>query len=114
MRRLDVSEEADFEAEDILHYSEMKFGAVAADRYRLLIQEAYRDLLSNPIRPGVKRLSGGPSDIYLYPIRLSRDRVARADRVSDPRHVIAFRYDDTRVEIVHLLHDAMDLPSRLG
>ena len=34
-------------------------------------------------------------------------------RVGRPRHVIAFRFDDRTVEIIHLLHDSMDIPARL-
>ncbi len=113
MRKVIVTGEAQSDVKDVLRESRSKFGPLARSRYRLLIQTAYRNLAENPIRPGVKRLSGGPNDIYFYAIRRSRDRVARAERVSGPRHVIAFRYDDTRVEIIHLLHDAMDLPARL-
>ena len=114
MRRLDVSREADLEAEEILRHSEAQFGPAAADRYRLLIQSAYRDIAENPTRPGVSTLRGIPADLRLYPVRHSRHRIAPADRVGQPRHVVAFRFDDARVEIVHLLHESMDLPRRLG
>ena len=114
MRRLEVSREADLEAEDILRHSEAEFGPAAADRYRLLIQGAYRDLAENPARPGVRTLGGIPADIRLYPIRHSRQRIPPADRVGQPRHVVAFRFDDARVQIVHILHESMDLPRRLG
>lgn len=114
MRRLDVSHQADLELTDILRHSESMFGALAADRYRLLIQTAYRDLCEDPGRPGVKALAGISGDIRLYSIRHSRHRVSITDRVGQPRHVIAFRHDDARVEIVRLLHEAMDLPRRLG
>jgi toxin ParE1/3/4 len=113
MRRLEVTEDAEREIDDLLNFSEDRFGAKAAERYRLLIDVALADLLSDPTRPGVKNLSGIPRGIRLYPIRHSRDRVPRPNRVNDPRHVIAFRYDDVRIQVVHLLHDAMDLPARL-
>jgi len=114
LRRLDVSSQADVEAEEIFHQSTRAFGEAAAERYRRLVQAAYRDLAENPTRPGVGTQPGIPADIRLYPIRHSRSRVPPEDRVGQPRHVIAFRFDDAKVEIVHLLHDGMDLPGRLG
>lgn len=114
MRRLEVSPDAEHEVDDLLAWSELKFGVRAADRYRRLIDVAFVDLLSNPDRPGVVTHPGIPADLRLYPIRHSRNRVAPEDRVGHPRHVIAFRFDDAKVEIVRLLHDGMDLPGRLG
>lgn len=109
-----MTHDAQADVRDVLRESRSQFGPLARSRYRLLIQTAYRDLAENPDRPGVKHLPGIPPDIRLYPLRYSRDRVPRADRVRAPSHIIAFRHDDTRVEIVHLLHEAMDLPGRLG
>ena len=72
------------------------------------------DLAENPERAGVGRRDDIPADLRLYPFRYSRNRVAPGQRVEDARHVIAFRFDDERVEILRLLHDAMDFPGRLG
>ena len=113
MRRLDLSPEADFEVEEILYRSAVEFGEVAAERYRRLLQAAFHDLVEHPNRPGVGTLPGIPAGLHLYPIRHSRNRVPTEDRVGRPRHVIAFRFDAVRLEIVHLLHDSMDLPARL-
>lgn len=114
VRKLVITPEARAEVRDVLVESRRKFGLVAQSRYRLLIETAYRDLLSYPLRPGVSELAGIPSDIRLYPIRHSRRRTQSADRVGRARHVIAFRFDEKRVEILRLLHDSMDLPTRLG
>ena len=113
MRRLEVSPDAEHEIDDLLAWSELKFGVRAADRYRRLIDVAFVDLLSDPDRPGVGTQPGIPADLRLYSIRHSRARVPREERVGQPRHVIAFRFDESKVEIVHLLHDGMDLPGRL-
>lgn len=109
-----MAPEADFEAEEILHRSTVEFGEAAAERYRRLVQAAYRDLVENPNRPGVGTQPGIPDDLRLYLLRHSRNRLPPEYRVGRPRHVIAFRFNDARVEIVHLLHEAMDLPGRLG
>jgi len=113
LRRLVVSVDARIAVAVALAVSLDDFGPAAADRYRTLIQRAYRDLADNPERPGTKAHAELPADIRLYPIRHSNARIAAADRVSRPRHVIAFRYDAERVEIVHVLHERMDLPRRL-
>lgn len=114
MRRLVITSDARGDVRAVLLESRRKFGPLARARYRLLIETAYRDLVSDPMRPGVSAPSDLPADIRLYPIRHSRARVPREERVGQPRHVIAFRFDESKVEIVHLLHDGMDLPGRLG
>lgn len=114
MRRIEVSPEAELEAENILHQSLLEFGDQAAERYSRLIKAAYRDIADDPERAGVFTLTGIPADLRLYPIRHSRARLPKADRVGQPRHVVAFRFDAERVEIVNLLHDRMDLPAGLG
>ena len=114
MRRLAVAIDARIEVAAALAVSYEKFGLAAANRYRALIRQAYCDLAENPNRPGVSAPPDIPADLRLYPIRHSGARVPAADRVGRPRHVIAFRFDDAKVEIVHLLHDGMDLPARLG
>lgn len=114
MRRLVVTAEARADVGAVLRESHLKFGPLARRRYRLLIEIAYRELAEDPNRPGVSVLPGIPADLRLFPIRHSRNGVPPEDRVGHPRHVIAFRFDDAKVEIVHLLHDGMDLPGRLG
>jgi len=114
LRRIEIAIDARLEVAGALAVSYRDFGLAAAERYRVLIQQAYRDLAENPTRTGVSTRPDIPADLRLYPIRHSRARVPAPDRVGRPRHVIAFRYDEARVEIVHLLHDGMDLPGRLG
>ena len=35
-----------------------------------------------------------------------------AERVRSPPHVVVYRFDEERVQIVRVLHEAMDLPNR--
>jgi plasmid stabilization system protein ParE len=36
------------------------------------------------------------------------------DRVRRPRHFIVYRHDEHQLEVVRLLHDAMDLPEQFN
>lgn len=114
MRRLDITASARRDTTAALRDSLRNFGPLAVDRYILLIDRAYADLCADPERPGVRPDPEVSPDIRLYPLRFSRKRVAAEDRVGRPRHVVAFRFDDMKVQIIRLLHDGMDLPRRLG
>jgi plasmid stabilization system protein ParE len=35
------------------------------------------------------------------------------ERVAAPRHVVVYRFDDAKLEIVQILDDRMDIPRRL-
>lgn len=114
MRVLDVSIEADQDFDDILTFSAVQFGFTASARYAALMDQAFTDLAENPTRPGTAISDDLPPDIRIYPIRHSRDRVPPSVRVGHSRHVIAFRFDDFAVQIVRILHDAMDFPRHLN
>jgi toxin ParE1/3/4 len=114
LRHVDVSPQAERELVAVLVYSATEFGLAAALRYQILIDQAFADLAENPTRIGVGTRDDVPAGFWLYPIRYSRDHVARDDRVKSASHVVVFRFDDQQVEILRLLHDAMDVPSRLS
>lgn len=114
MRHVDVSPQAERELEAVLVYSATEFGLAAALRYQTLIDQAFADLAENPTRIGVSAREDLPPGFWLYPIRYSRDRVARDHHVKSASHVVVFRFDDHQVEVLRLLHDAMDIPGRLG
>ena len=109
--RLVVAPAAESDFEEIIQASAAAFGQIAAHRYRLLIQQAYVDVLARPDRPAAP---GVPDSLRLYPIRHSRLGVSAPDRVGQPRHVLVYRHDAERLEIVRILHDRMDIPARLS
>lgn len=113
MRDLFVLPNARVEAVAIYNWSLETFGRQTARRYPLLIAQAYLDLQTLPDRPGVKRSSELENGFWLYPLEASRRNFPVEDRVGRARHVIAFRYDATQVEIARLLHESMDIPARL-
>jgi len=74
---------------ELLAYSQVRFGAVHQENYRLLLAAAMEDLAENPNRFGatpVPRASG----IWSYDLRHSRLRLPRHQRVSDPWHKIVY------------------------
>jgi plasmid stabilization system protein ParE len=108
-----VSARAHRELLVILGASRVQFGVEAERRYRKLVDQAIKDLGANPNRPGVSPYSVSEG-LFLYHLRHARLRTPRASRVLKPRHIIVFRYSGERVEVLCLLHDAMDMPSRLA
>lgn len=109
--RLVVAPAAEADFDEIIRTSADALGEQAAHRYRLLIQHAFADVLARPDRPTAP---SAPDDLRLYPIRLSRLRVPPPDRVGQPRHVLVYRHDAERLEIVRILHDRMDIPAELS
>lgn len=109
--RLVVAPDAEGDFDEIVRTSAEAFGETAAHRYRLLIQQAFADVLARPDRP---EAPGVPGDLRFYPIRHSRLRVPVPDRVGQPRHVLVYRHDAERLEIVRILHDRMDIPGALN
>jgi toxin ParE1/3/4 len=106
-----LSSRARLDIQIILGASAERFGLDAGRRYRLLLERAIEDVATDPGRPGVSRPS---DDLRLYHIRHSRSQTGRGRRVQRARHVIVFRIRPDRIEVLRVLHDAMDLPARLS
>lgn len=94
--------------QEIVAWSEDRFGVLAADRYGLLIRQALRDVLEDPTRPGAKARHDLAPDAYVYHLRFSRDRVP-GERVQAPRHFLLYRNIGGKIEFARLLHDSRDL-----
>ncbi len=94
--------------QEIVAWSEEQFGALAADRYGLLIRQALRDVLEEPTRPGAKARPDLAPHAYTYHLMFSRERVA-GERVKAPRHFVLYRHIEEKVEFARLLHDSRDL-----
>lgn len=107
MRRLVIASAARAEIREILEYSGRKFGAAARVRYRDLIDRGLAHVRKTPEAIGVLSGSNGLSFFALR-------RLKTQSGVAEPRHIIVFRYDDDRVDVLHVYHDAMDLPARLS
>jgi len=115
LRALHITAEAAHDVDDILASSEDRFGLPVAEAYRGLLVTAFQDLLRDPSRPGVASRTGIRPGILLYHLRHSRNRAAEGGlRIARPRHLVAFRVSATVLEVLRILHDAMDLPVHLG
>jgi plasmid stabilization system protein ParE len=111
LRPLRVAPLARRDLEQIFATSEERFGQTAAHRYRRLVAAAFRDLRQDSTRIGVQMRDDLPTDIRLYHLRHSRSRTG--DRISRPRHFLAFGEVGGELVIFRVLHDGMDLAQHL-
>lgn len=114
MRALAVGRHARADIDDILADSREGWGEAGEARYRALLDAALADITADPERAGSRSRPDIPAGMRLYPIRHSRLRTPRDHRVGDPRHILAYRFDEQVVRLVRVLHDRMDLPRWLA
>lgn len=96
----------------VLSTSGDQFGLDGQRRYRLLLEQAIDDVATDPHRAGVTRV-GESGDVLIYHSRHARSRTPPRQRVGRPRHVIVFKVRGDDIEVLRVLHDAMDVPNRL-
>ncbi len=78
------------------------------------VSAAFRDVAAEPEGIGTMPRPDLGAGITLWHLRLSRDHVPpEAGAVHRPRHFLVYRQADTVVEIVRVLHDAMELGRHL-
>jgi len=96
--------------EEILAWTEDQLGKDARRRYRLLLQQAIREVVRYPELAGsIPYPELGP-DIRIYHIRHSRNKVVASKRVKNPRHFLMYRVaQQSRPVIGRILHDSMEL-----
>ena len=93
---------------DILEWSADKFGDAARTRYEALIDLAVTQIAATPDAvPARKREEIGAG---LWAIHL---RSIERGEVGEPRHIVFYRFDDTAVLIVRVLHESRELASAL-
>lgn len=93
-----------------LAWSLGRFGPEAQARYRELIARGLTSIGSGTASGAVLRTELGEG-VCLYHLRHARGVPAI---VQAPRHFLAFRIEGETAVILRLLHDAMDLPSRMA
>ena len=113
MRRLEFAPEAERDIDALLIASENRFGPAAADRYRALLDAVFTDLCRDPQRPAARPREGLSGDLRFYHLKHAAKRLPARNRVSRARHLIVFRFDAERVEVVRVLHESMDLARHL-
>lgn len=96
---------------EVLRTSRERHGSAASARYERLIELAFDELRCDPQRPATRAVGGG--DLHVYALRFPARRMPASEAVHSPPHLVAYRFDDAVVQIVRVLHEAMDLPMRL-
>ncbi len=108
-----LAPEAEADIDDVLEWSVEQFGSAVRDGYEELIN-ATIDLLLNDAnlagshdRPD---LGHGVRSLHLMS---SRDHVGEDVRkIINPRHFVIYRQVGDTIQVVRLLHDAMNLPEQ--
>jgi len=103
--RLSAAAEADFV--DILAWTAERFGVVQARAYATTLTFSLAALSAGPTLPGVKARDEIAEGLFTL-------HVAREGRSG--RHFVLFRVTqvETVVDVLRILHDAMDLPRHAG
>lgn len=90
-----------------------KFGWRIRDGYEELIAAAIDAVVEDPSRIGVQERPDLGEDICAWHLRLSRDSVPEdVRRIIIPRHIMFFREAGDNVQILRVLHEAMNLPEQ--
>lgn len=114
LNQLRVAARAENDIDALLRDSEFRFGAAIAQRYRRLLDEALAVIRTDPERAGVQAHVGLRPGLRLYHLRRARLRLPVAERIARPRHILVFRAGDGVVNLIRVLHDAMDMPRHLN
>lgn len=96
MLSLLLKPEAEFDLEKIYEYTFYNFGIKQAEKYQ---DELYEAMLLITIRPRLGK-------VYPYAIQEYR-------KLHVNRHLIFYRCDSEKCEIIRILHDSMDLKMNL-
>ena len=98
----------------ILDWSRASFGIVARRRYEALIARGLRAItMATP--PTASRTAGEAAPgVRLFHLRHVRQDPGGTS-IGHPRHLLAYRIvTPDLIVVLRVLHDAMDLPARLG
>ena len=91
-----------------------EFGPEANERYRLLLDQAFKDLGEDPRRVGVRAMDDVREGYFTYHLRSSVRRAPKPS-VRRPRHLIAFRFDERGdVLVMRVFHERQMLNRHLG
>ncbi len=114
MLRYRLSDAAQADVINILAWTHEQFGEAARLRYESLIVTAFRDVATQPDRPGSIARPELGAGVRSWHLRLSRDRMgAGAEAVRRPRHLLVYRFEPTVLVVGRVLHDAMELARHL-
>ncbi|MEX5547394.1 type II toxin-antitoxin system RelE/ParE family toxin [Pseudomonas pergaminensis] len=115
MSQYRISNAARADIVDILRLSQTQFGDQARHRYQALILAALQALASTHYRIGSHERDELAPGLRSYHLVYSRQQAKHPHgTVKSPRHVVFYRVANEEViEVVRLLHDAMDVQLHL-
>jgi toxin ParE1/3/4 len=115
LAELHLARRADADIDDLLDWSESRFGREARERYATLLETALADIAADPVRPGSRSRPELGANRRSYHLRYSQHRAKiRAGFVSRPRHAIYYRVVTADlINVERVLHDAMDVGRHL-
>lgn len=109
-----ISSQASTDIADTLRFTQMRLGEFIRNRYHDLLQKTFRALAEQQTFPGSimrDELAPGLRSLHLSFIVLQKTD----GRMFRPRHVVFYRTDkDQTVEILRVLHDAMEISRHLN
>jgi toxin ParE1/3/4 len=106
MTRLSISAAARRDIRQALDHSGRRWGAAQRQRYRALIGDGFKALLDNPNHPASRARDEILPGVRTY-------HLAKPGRPG--RHLIVYRVGaDDSVQVIRLLHDAMELEPALS
>ena len=110
-----LSAPAEAQIDQILEWSQEKFGDEARKRYAALLVAAMENVAEEPSQAAIVWKRSGRADLGIYHVRHSRDRVPEPPGpVGDPRHYLVFRVGtDGVVDILGFIHERMLLTRAL-
>ncbi|MFK3789519.1 type II toxin-antitoxin system RelE/ParE family toxin [Pseudomonas piscis] len=115
MARYRIADTARSDIVDALRFSQKHFGEQARIRYQDLLLGALQDLAAAPLRLGSHERNELARGLRSYHLLHSRRRSqGQSSLVKRPRHILFYRViDNDLIEVIRLLHDAMDAQSQL-
>ncbi|KAB0519778.1 type II toxin-antitoxin system RelE/ParE family toxin [Pseudomonas extremorientalis] len=110
-----ISNAARADIVDILRRSQTQFGDQARQRYQALIFAALQALADTPYRIGSHDRDELAPGLRGYHLIYSRQQAKHTNgTVKSPRHIVFYRVaNDDVIEVVRLLHDAMEVQLHL-
>jgi plasmid stabilization system protein ParE len=111
MKRLRVTAPARRDITNILRHSSAEFGDQARQPYKTLIDQALQDLGDDAARVGVQSADDIREGYFLYHLKWSR-KASVGLSVRQPRHLIAFYFDDSDAVIVARMFHERQMLSR--
>ncbi len=101
-----LTDRARRDIDEVLAFSLMRHGRAAADRYELLITTVLGEVSRNPQLVGSHNHTS-LAGLRSYSLALSRNKVARENRVRAPAHKLVYRVaEDGVVEILGVVGES--------